>query len=401
MPHTLLIKLRPAPAPASAARFASLGLGLAAGIAVWAAGGWRWNAWALLAALMLALAGGLIDRQRGRRQAILRGATAHYLAGTDRLGQDLLPVWGAHIEASRAQMEEAIAALSQRFGAIVDRLERALKASTQGGDQGLAGVFEHSQRELQGVLDSLRAAMTGNGVMHAEVQNLSRFVDELQTMATEVAGIAAQTNMLAINAAIEAAHAGDWGRGFGVLAQEVRKLSAMSGETGKRMADKVHVISQSIQAARASAEASTRQEGAALVASEASISQVLEKFHEVTEGLEASADVLKRESIGIQGEIVESLVQLQFQDRVSQRMTHVRQNIERLPALLADSRQRYEQGGELCAVDALALLVELESSYAMADERVTHKSGSASAGAIAATAATAVTAAPSEEVTFF
>ena len=388
MPHTTLSL--PGPAGRAAARFSSLGLGLAGGLAVWATAGWRWDGLVALTAAVLALAGGVIDWRRGRRQATAQGATADYLAGTDRLGQELLPVWGAHIEASRAQMEEAIAGLSVRFGAIVDRLDRALTASTLGGDQGLVGVFEHSKQELQGVLDSLRTAMAGSAVLHAEVQGLHRFVDELQAMAAEVAGIAAQTNMLAINAAIEAAHAGDWGRGFGVLAQEVRKLSAMSGETGRRMAEKVQVISQAIHAARTSAEAAARQEAAALLASEASISQVLEKFHQVTEGLEASADVLKRENMGIQGEIVESLIQLQFQDRVSQRMTHVRHNIERLPALLADSRQRFDQGGALCAVDARALLVELESSYAMADERVTHKSDAAAAAA-----------ADSDEVTFF
>ena len=122
--------------------------------------------------------------------------------------------------------------------------------------------------------------------------------------------------------------------------------------------------------------------------------QVLNRFRGVTEGLEASADVLKRESLGIQGEIVEALVQLQFQDRVSQRMTHVCHNIELLPALLADSRARFEQGGELQPVDASALLAELESSYAMSDERATHKGGGASPGPTKAVT-------PSDEVTFF
>ena len=378
----------------SPARFSSLGLGLAGGVALWASGGWRWSAWGVLAAVLLAGAGGLIDWQRGRGRTSAHDATSGYLAGTDRLGQELLPVWGAHIEASRAQMETAIAALSQRFGGIVDRLDQALKASMQGGDQGLAGVFEHSNQELHGVLDSLRAAMAANVVMHAEVQGLNRFVVELQAMAAEVAGIAAQTNMLAINAAIEAAHAGEWGRGFGVLAQEVRKLSAMSGETGKRMADNVDVISKAIDAARRSAELSGQQESASLLKSEVTIEQVLNRFRGVTEGLEASADVLKRESLGIQGEIVEALVQLQFQDRVSQRMTHVCHNIERLPALLADSRARFEQAGELQPVDASALLAELESSYAMSDERATHKGGGASPGPTKAVT-------PSDEVTFF
>lgn len=345
-------------------------------------------------AAALVAAGAWADRRRLRQERAAHDAAATFVASTGLLGSAVLPVWSAHIENSRAQMEAAVAALSQRFGGIVERLDQALAASIQGGDQGLAGIFEHSRGELQAVLDSLRAAMASNGAMHAKVQSLSRFVDELQQMAAEVASIAAQTNLLAINAAIEAAHAGDNGRGFAVLAQELRKLSAMSGETGKRMTDKVKVISAAIVAAQHSAESSVRHEASAALASEASITGVLGRFRVVTEALEGSANVLKHESVGIKSEIVEALVQLQFQDRVSQRLSHVRQNIERLPGLLAEAGTHFELAGELHPLDPAELLAELEGSYAMADERATHRHGSA-AGAAAAAAT------PSEEVTFF
>jgi methyl-accepting chemotaxis protein len=384
---------RPGPG-ATPLRFASLLLGLAAGMAVWAAGGWQGNTWPLLAAVLLPCTGALIDRHRRHGQVRVHADTARYVAATEQLGREVLPVWSAHIESSRAQMEDAIAALSQRFGAIVDKLSLTLKASGRGGGQGLPDVFEHSNRELRGVVASLRAAMASNGAMLAEVQRLNRFVDELQAMAGEVADIAAQTNLLALNAAIEAARAGQHGRGFGVLAQEVRKLAGMSGETGKRMTEKVTVIATAIQAARQSAEASAQNEAASVLASEAAIHAVLAQFRDVTDGLEASAASHQQDSAGIQAEIVEALVQLQFQDRVSQRMAHVRHNIERLPALLSHSREHFERAGELQAVDTGGLLAELENSYAMADERVTHRAGGAAAGPSAA-------AAPSEEITFF
>jgi methyl-accepting chemotaxis protein len=374
-------------------------IGLAGGVGLWIAAHEKWGWWAALAACALLAAGILADRRRARLQDAARQATASFVAGTDQFGARLLPVWSAHLESSRAQMEEAVSALAQRFAAIVDRLDQALKASTQGGDHALPAVFEQSSQELRTVLDSLRAAMASNGAMHAEVQSLARFIDELQQMATEVANIAAQTNLLAINAAIEAAHAGETGRSFGVLAQEVRKLSGISGETGKRISEKVKLIGAAIEAARQSAEASAQRETESAAASETAINGVLSQFRGVTESLEASAEVLKRESVGIQAEIVEALVQLQFQDRVSQRMTHVRHNIEQVPALLQANRALYEESGALLPVDTDALLAELESSYAMADERTLH--ASRTQGKDAKEAPPGAAPAESDAITFF
>jgi hypothetical protein len=70
---------------------------------------------------------------------------------------------------------------------------------------------------------------------------------------------------------------------------------------------------------------------------------VLSSLRGVTDALVQSSDLLQRESAGIQAEVGDALVQLQFQDRVSQILSHVQQNIARLPSYLDEhARQSSE-----------------------------------------------------------
>jgi methyl-accepting chemotaxis protein len=186
-------------------------------------------------------------------------------------------------------------------------------------------------------------------------------------MAADVASIAWQTNLLALNAAIEAARAGEAGRGFAVVATEVRMLSNRSADAGKHIAQQVSRISAAIAATCEAAGASMRDETRAVQASEQMIGNVLSSLRGVTDALVQSSDLLQRESSGIQAEVADALVQLQFQDRVSQILAHVQQNIARLPSYLGEDLQ-------LQPLDARPLLAELESTYAMAEERTLHTS---------------------------
>jgi methyl-accepting chemotaxis protein len=352
-------------------------LGVAGAAATLAAGGL--TMFACVTAALLAGAGigcGLVAR-RAQREAQRR--LQDYVAGQARFGDRLAPVWSGHIDASRQQMETAISALAQRFSGIVDKLDGTARVSAeatqtmQGGGPGLGAVFARSEQELDRVVQALRAAMDSKAEVLAKVHELSGFIHELQDMADGVAKIASQTNLVAINAAIEAAHAGESGRGFAVVAQEVRKLSALSGETGRRIAEKVALISEAIVDAGRTAEASAQEEGRSMAASEQVIGQVLSEFREVTGSLAGLAQRLADGSADIKSEITEAMVHLQFQDRVGQIMTHVGQNIGRLPEVLVRHRQSFEQEQVLRPVDADELLSELENTYAMAEERSLHQ----------------------------
>ena len=114
-----------------------------------------------------------------------------------------------------------------------------------------------------------------------------------------------------------------------------------------------------------------------MLAAQATIGTVLSDFRTITDALLRSSTLLKNESIGIKSEIGEALVQLQFQDRVSQMMNHVKDNIEHLPDFLQQHRRQYAQAGALQPLDPLLLLGELKKTYVMADQHVIHGGGKA------------------------
>ncbi|TWI47513.1 methyl-accepting chemotaxis protein [Pseudoduganella flava] len=367
--------------------YSPLAVAIAAALAIVPLAGWQWHGW-LIAAALLAAGGwaafhALTQRADG-------SALEAYLASRQRFGDEVSGVWASHIDASRTQMEAAVVSLVERFSGIVAKLEQALAASgaarnSEGGS--IVEVFAASEKELRSLLDMLASAASSKQQMLAKIEGLQHITTQLQKMAADVASIAWQTNLLALNAAIEAARAGEAGRGFAVVANEVRMLSNRSADAGKHIAQQVGQISAAINATCQAAGESMRAEASSVETSEQMIGNVLASFRGVTDALVSSSDLLQRESAGIQGEVAEALVQLQFQDRVSQILSHVQQNIARMPAYLSENAQA--SSAEPQPIDARALLAELESTYAMAEERTLHKSAAKPAPQQA------------EEITFF
>ncbi len=329
-----------------------------------------------------------------RIEAVVR---AQCIDGLDPLCRSVLPVWSAQVEIARSQTENAINDLSMRFGGLSQRLETAV-SSTQssnsgetGADPSVVGVLNASGSKLNAIISSLRSTLKEKESLLQEVHALSRFTEELKEMAGNVGSIAHQTNLLAINAAIEAARAGEVGRGFAVVASEVRKLSQLSAETGKKITETVETVNNAIAHTLRVSQHHAKQDEAMTAASEKTIETVLSQFHDTANGLNESTEVMRRESQLIQAEISDVLVALQFQDRISQVLSHVRNNLDKLNQTLDVSGQQLAQGGMPQPLDAKAWLDELTSTYTMPEQHAVHGGEPPAASAQA----------NSSEITFF
>lgn len=305
-------------------------------------------------------------------------AIAHSIVGLEQVCEKALPIWSQQIENSRQQTEAAMIDLTQRFSGLANKLEEAVNASHlaagelgDANSRGMAGVLSESQQQLNEVVAILHSAQANRDAMLGEIKSLTTYTIELNTMAMDVAKIASQTNLLALNAAIEAARAGEAGRGFAVVADEVRNLSRLSSETAQKMTDKVDTINTAIGRAFQIAENAAARDHASALNSEQTIEQVLARFRHATDSLAESASLLQNESTDIHREISSVIVSLQFQDRVSQILSHVRQNMESLSSHLVASEQSSNVTGPI-QIDANRWLAEMELSYATDEQRNIH-----------------------------
>jgi methyl-accepting chemotaxis protein len=301
-----------------------------------------------------------------------------FFSSLKQLEEDVGRIWIRQIETGRTHSEQAVIELAQRFETIVRNLEDSVRAadttSNLGGNKSVKSVLQGGEEKMQAVVASLEAAMGNKDALMNQVGNLNAYIRDLKGMAEAVASLAEQTNILALNAAIEAARAGESGRGFAVVAGEVRSLSKKSGETGRKIGATVKIISDAISTAFTTAAAYAEDDTRRVERAEQDIGAVMGEFRDLADHLETSASALRHSNLGIKRAIEDSMMHLQFQDRVSQILSHVRDNIALLATCIEESERTYCEHGRLQPLDWSVLTEALLSTYATHEEHENHNS---------------------------
>jgi methyl-accepting chemotaxis protein len=244
----------------------------------------------------------------------------------------------ADLDRVKDLLGEAIGKLLASFNGISARVhaQRELLESVAGakGAGELIEFLRHTSGTMASFVDN--TVQTSRVAMELvdTVDDVASQVRSVLEILGEIEAISKQTNLLALNAAIEAARAGEAGRGFAVVADEVRNLSQRTNHFSGLIRAQVDRVHASLAKAQASIYSVASTDMNQALTSKINLERMMENVQQVNEHMTDSTRRAGELAQALQQDVNVAVTSLQFQDMTSQLLGHTRGRMESVTGML-------------------------------------------------------------------